>query len=241
MRQFKRVSVRVALLALGVSCFSSVSMADTVICPTISAATIASLGGSCIFGGTLFSNISIATSTESLTAPTGAIDPNQVSLQFTSAGSNLAVVTLTNATPSNWALTGTQQFNLILTYTMSGGPWFSGFGNDMIASATSGSSGAGAVSFDKAAQWGTTTNALPTLSLAMTSNPVTDFVPSGSDPAPPLSSVNITDNIQVHATNASATLVSASNQLVVPEPMTSTLLGSGLLAVGFFLRRKNRG
>jgi hypothetical protein len=44
----------------------------------------------------------------------------------------------------------------------------------------------------------------------------------------------------VHATNASATLLNATNSFVIPEPMTSVLLGSGLLAFGFMLRRKRK-
>jgi PEP-CTERM motif len=54
----------------------------------------------------------------------------------------------------------------------------------------------------------------------------------------PLSTFNVIDNIQVHASNASANLTSATNSFVVPEPMTSMLLGSGLLAFGLMLRRK---
>ena len=193
-------------------------------------ATIAAAGG-CNFGSNFFTNVSIATSTASATTSTDAIDPTKVQLAFTQAG-NVINVTVSDSNAAAWALTGTQQFNLVLTYTVTGGlpAYFMSVGDSFNGSGTTTSQGAGAIAFDKSADSVT----LPTLSLLMTSNPQTAF------PAAPLSTFNVNDNIQVHATNATANLVSATNSFVVPEPMSSMLLGSGLLAFGFILRSRKR-
>jgi hypothetical protein len=173
------------------------------------------------------------------TSPTGAVDPNQVAVSISQSG-NLLDVVLTNlntntfgsTTGSNWSLTGTQQFSLIFTYTVTGSlpAYFLGVGDSFNGSGTTcgPACGTGNISFDKTAD----STTLPTLSLANTSQAPVAFAGG------PLSTFNVTDNIQVHATNASATLVDATNSFVVPEPMTSMLLGSGLLAFGFILRRK---
>jgi hypothetical protein len=141
-------------------------------------------------------------------------------------------VLIGNLTPSNWVLTATQQFNLVLTYTVTGSlpAYFVAVGDSFNGSATSNANGTGAVTYDKTAD-GVTLMTLGTG--GMTSQAPVAF------PGAPLSTFNVTDNILVHATNASATLVNATNSFVVPEPATSILLGSGLLAF-FMLRRKRR-
>jgi len=48
----------------------------------------------------------------------------------------------------------------------------------------------------------------------------------------------VNDNFQVAASTQSASVNSATNIFIVPEPMTSVFLGSGLLAIGLLLRRK---
>src|SRR5262249_13021530 len=105
-------------------------------------------------------------------------------------------------------------------------------------SGSSNTQGAGNISFDKFANG----QSLPTLSLAVTS-------------AGPISlggtiqTFNVVDNIQVHATNASATLSSATDSFTmgtmtsVPAPTALLLVGSGLVglnALGFFRRRAAR-
>jgi hypothetical protein len=241
MKKIKTFTRSVGVVALGIASLS-LGYGDT-LCPIAAPVTLSSIGvgaagsgvsGSCsLGGGILFSNISLAGSSSSGTGTAGAIDPTLVNIQFTGSGNILNVV-LTD--PTGWSLSGTQQFDLVLSYTMTGGAWFVSFGNNFDGSATTNGVQTGAISFDKTAIDGASpAQDLPTLSLGFQTNPQTIFT---GTPAPPLSTINIVDNIQVHATNQTATLNSATNSFVIPEPMTSMLLGSGLLAFGLMLRRK---
>jgi hypothetical protein len=225
---------RTALLALATMALSSTSF-GSILCgstPTTLAAITAA--GGCSFGSAIFTNISLAGSTESGGTLAGALDPTQIELAVTLTGPvpDLLNVTVTNLTPSNWQLTGSEQFTLALSYTVTGDlpGYFVGFTDSFTGSGTSNTNGTGAVSFDKNANG----QDLPlTLNLSMQTQPsILDFTGG------PISTFNVVDNIQVHASNASATLNSATNSFVVPEPMTSMLLGSGLLAFGLILRRK---
>jgi hypothetical protein len=221
---------RALILGFATTALSSLSFAS-IFCGTAQTIAAISAAGGCTFGSNAFTNVSIGTSTESAGTPTGAIDPTQVTMQVSLAAPNLMNVLVSNLTPSNWALTATQQFDLILTYTLTGGlpPYFLAVGDSFTGTSTSNSNGTGAISYDKTADGVT----LMTLSTGgMLSQPPVAF------PGAPLSTFNVTDNIQVHATNASATLVNATNSFVIPEPVTSVLLGTGLLAFGFMLRRK---
>lgn len=122
---------------------------------------------------------------------------------------------------------------------------FVSFGDSLTGSAGSlGVGGTGAISFDKGAFNGSsaeqdlnTLEILGPVGTETVSNPQTGFT---GTPAPPLFTFDIVDDIQVHASNANATLNQAVNSFVVPEPVTSMLLGSGLLAFGLMLRRKRR-
>ena len=211
-----KVLKRALLLIWATMALSSLSFA-TILCDVPTAISVIIAAGGCAFGPNTFTNVSISTSTESPGTPAGSIDSTQVALQVTTTGPvpdylNLIV---SNLTPSNWGLTGTQQFNLILTYTLAGGP-FSGMGDSFNGSGTTSVSpiGTGAISFDKnecsSCPGGVS---LPTLSLAFMSQGATSFAQTNGP-------LNITDNIQVHATNASATLLNATNSFVIPEPMT---------------------
>jgi hypothetical protein len=239
--KIRTIFKRTLLLALGTTVLSSLSFA-TILCSSPTAISVITAAGGCAFGTNTFTNVSISTSTKSIGTQAGAIDPTQVALQITGDPALNAIdVTVSNLTASNWVVANTQQFTLILTYTVTGGlpAYFFGVGDSFNGSATTCSagttpcgdgapSGAGAISFDKTAD----STTLPTLSLGTLSQLPVAF--GGA----PLSTFDVTDNIQVHATNATATLTSATNSFVIPEPMTSVLLGSGLLAFGFMLRRK---
>jgi hypothetical protein len=226
---------RALLLALATMALSSLSFA-TILCSgvpqTISA--IAAAGG-CTYGTNLFSNVSIATSNEFAASP-DAIDPTKVQLTLTGALTNPGVVNVivSDSNSAAWTLLGAMQFDLVLTYTVTGSAaYFSQFADSFNGTAT----GAGEISYDKMANG----QILPTL-----------VTPSSSNAAQSLGGTvqtfNVTDNIIVHASNATATLVNATNSFTMvptvvnpaPEPMTSMLLGSGLLAFGLILRRHKR-
>jgi hypothetical protein len=228
MKRTLTIFKRTLLLALATMALSSLSFA-TILCGGVAqtVAAIAAAGG-CQYGSNFFTNVSISTSTELGSAPAGAIDPTQVAVQVTSTSvPDVINVIVSNLTPSNWALTTNGQFTLVLTYTVTGSlpAYFVNFSDSFNGSGTS----TGGISFDKMANG---QNLPMTLNLAMMSQPPLAFTGS------PLSTFNVVDNIQVHANNASATLLNATNTFGVPEPMTSMLLGSGLLAFGFMVRRK---
>jgi hypothetical protein len=161
---------RVAILAAGLASLSVLGYA-TPFCPgyvTLAPATLASIGvgtagsgvtGACTSGFNLFSNISLAGSSVSGSAPPGAIDPNDVEVQVRQIGFDFFFI-LTDPIPGDWSLTGTQQFTLDLSYTVSGPPWFFFFNDELNANA----SGGGVVSFDSSGAGGSNPpQALPTL------------------------------------------------------------------------------
>jgi len=105
-----------ATLALPSTSFASI-LCDGA--PTFILAIIA--GGGCQFGSNLFTNVSIGANIE-LAASPDAIDPTKVQLAFTGATSSPGVVnvTVSNANAASWALVGAMQFDLRLTYTVTG-------------------------------------------------------------------------------------------------------------------------
>jgi PEP-CTERM motif len=217
-----------AALALPSTSFASILCDGT---PTSISVIIA--GGGCQFGSNLFTNVSIAASNEFAASP-DAIDPTKVQLAFTGATSNPGVVNVvvSNANAASWALAGPMQFALNLTYTVTGSaPYFTQFADSFNGTST----GAGEISFDKAANG----QILPTLVTPSSSNAPMSL--GGT-----IQTFNVTDNIQVHASNASATLINATDSFTmvatapVPEPTTLLLVGSGLAAFGA-LRFRRRG
>jgi hypothetical protein len=227
---------RVLVLAVATVALSSLSFA-TILCGGAPQTILAiSTAGGCTYGTNIFTNVSIATSTEFPGTPVDAIAPGTVELTMTGALTNPGVVNvvLSNSDAGSWSLTGSQEFNIILTYTVTGSAaYFSAFADSFNGSGT----GNGAISYDKAAN----NQALPmTLGLSMTSQAPLAFTGG------PIQTFNVLDNIVVHASNGTATLANATNSFTMvptvistaPEPMTSIMLGSGLLAFGFMLRRK---
>jgi hypothetical protein len=227
---------RLLLVAAALLAASSPSFGTIVCGATPTSISAIDAAGGCTNGTNTFTNVSIATSTESIGSSSDAIDPTKVQLAITGSG-NLLNVILSDSDATSWALSGAEQFNLILTYTVTGGlpAYFTGVGDSLNASAISNANGTGTVSFDKTA--GSVT--LFTLSTGgMTSQSPVGF------PGGPISRFDVIDNIQVRATNASATLVNAANTFTeapnapVPEPTTSLMLASGLLAFSHKLRRR---
>jgi hypothetical protein len=227
---------RVLLLGLATMTLSSLSFA-TILCGAVPQ-TISAIaaGGGCTFGSNLFSNVSIATSVEFVASP-DAIDPTKVQLTLTGATTNPGVVNVmvSDSNAAAWALVGAMQFDLILTYTVTGSaPYFTQFADSFTGTAT----GAGEVSYDKMANG----RVLPTLVTPSSSNAPMSL--GGT-----IQTFAVTDNIIVHASGATATLTNATNSFTMvpvvigtPEPATSILMGSGLLAFAYMymLRRKRR-
>jgi hypothetical protein len=229
----KTILKRTLLLALATTFLSSLSFASLLVCGSNQSVTLLSTAGvtGCTDGTNTFSNISVATSNEFGTTLADAISPNTVQLSFTGAMTNPGVVNVivSNSDAASWMLTGSQQFDLILTYTVTGSAaYFTQFADSFMGNA----SGSGDVSYDKMANG----QVLPTL---VTGSQTNAPISLGGT----LTTFNVTDNIIVHASNATATLTNATNSFTMvaistPEPMTSMLLGTGLLALGFVLRRK---
>jgi hypothetical protein len=230
----KKTLKRTLLLALATMALSSLSFA-TILCggvpQTVSAINAAS---GCTFGTNLFSNLLISGSV--FAASPDAIDATKVQVALSGALTNPGVVnvTLSDSNAAAWTLAGAQQFNLVLTYTVTGSAaYFTQFADSFVGTAT----GAGEISYDKMANG----QILPTLVTPSSSNSPISL--GGT-----LSTFTVTDNIIVHASNATAALTNATNSFTMvptvvtaaPEPMTSMLLGSGLLAFGLILRRRQR-
>jgi hypothetical protein len=234
----KTILKRTLLLALATTVMSSLSFASLLVCGSNQSVTLLSSAGvtGCTFGSNTFTNFSVAGSNEFGTTSPDAISPSTVQMTFTGATTNPGVVNvmLSNSDVAAWALTGSQQFDLVLTYTVTGSAaYFTQFADSFNGTAT----GAGEVSYDKSANG----QILPTLVTPSSSNAPMSL---GGQ----IQTFNVTDNIIVHASNATATLTNATNSFTMvsivtnpaPEPMTSMMLGSGLLALGFVLRRKKR-
>ncbi len=213
------------LLAAGVVALSSPGFALGVCTgvPTSVAALIAA--GGCSFGANTFTLFDLTGSS----GVAADINPANigVAMNLVSATNTLNVV----LTPLNttWSVSGTNQFTINLTYTVTGaGAWFRQFGDSLQGVSVV---APGSVSMTKIINPGGSAQAVnandmfPTPALVnLTGAPLSTFV--------------VNDNFQVAASTQSASVNSATNIFIVPEPMTSVFLGSGLLAIGLLLRRK---
>ena len=210
------------LLATGVVALSSPSFALGVCTgvPTSISALIAA--GGCSFGG-------ISLTLFDLTGSSGvAADINPANIGVSVNGVGTAVNVVLTPLNTTWSVSGTNQFTINLTYTVAGGPWFTKFGDSLQGVSVV---APGSVSMTKIINPGGSAQAVnahdmfPTPALVnLTGAPLSTFV--------------VNDNFQVAASTQSASVNSATNIFIIPEPMTSVFLGSGLLALGLLLRRK---
>jgi hypothetical protein len=218
---------KTALLMLGTAALSSMSFAITACSGALTVASLTS-GGGCFVGANTFTNFTITGGNLIGGAGADAIDPSSVTVNIQYNSPNLVVVTSNNDLGS-WNISGAQQFSFQLNYTVTGGgSYFRAFSDSINASTTNIAAGA-------------------SLTKGVTDTTSTMFL-NVNDQSPnsamttltggPFDTINISDNFDVHASNFGATLLSATNTFATPEPMTSMLLGSGLLAFGFILRRR---
>ena len=117
-----RVLKTTLLLAVAMMVFSSLSFGSILCDGAPTTLNAANAGGGCQFGSNLFTNLSLAGSFAFPGTPSDSINSGTVSVSFTGSTTNPGVVNvvLTNSDAASWALTGTQQFSLVFSYTVTG-------------------------------------------------------------------------------------------------------------------------
>lgn len=189
--------------------------------------SVTSLGATgCFIGATLFSNFSIS-GANVIGKPASAVDPNSVLVNI-SYSSPVFTVATTPTTATDWQLTSNQQFSFVLTYTVTAGG--SDFASYQSAVSFSNQSGTGSISLVKSVSSGSTGSA--GADQVNPTSAVFAFSPSQS-------TFVVTDNIQANGgTNGTVNALSFTNVFTTPEPATTMLIGSGLLSLAMFLRRR---
>jgi hypothetical protein len=188
--------------------------------------TILSLGATgCSVGVVTFSNFALLNPT----AGGGAVLPSDtnVLINITFASPN-DVLTFTPVTPANWQLgSSNQQWAFTINYTVTAP---TAFFHSYQSSVSGSFTGTGNFSLTK------NVSTQPATAGADQVNNLSAVIPFVGAP---ISTFNVSDNIQLSSgTSGTASLTSVRNIFSTPEPLTSILLGSGLLAFGCMTRRR---
>jgi hypothetical protein len=211
-------------MALGAVAVATVGLAAPMCTGTV---TIQSLEASgCQLGVVVYDNFAFINPTH------GGISylPSDTNVNITiSYNSPTDVVIFSPVNPADWNLTGNfQQFAFTVTYTVTAP---TAFFLDWAPSISGAHTGTGGYSIVKTIN-GSDVNGAD----ATSPNPAQTLFTGA-----PVSTFTVADNIQASSgSSGTSNLFSVTNAFTVPEPLTSVLLGSGLLVVGFLLRRKQR-
>lgn len=227
----KKTALNAVLMALGTLGLASIGTAAPLCSSTgVALNTLdqnsANQATGCSLGAITFNNFTLVAATQGGTAPLPTDANINVAFTETLAPSGLPQLNVIFTDPSQWTLAGSQQNSFTVTYTVTApSAWFLSYQASVDGTTT----GSGVTSLVKSIGGqadDSANNATPT-------GPVAPFLPANT-----VSTFNVSDNIQVLGLGGTAMLNSATNSFVVPEPMTSMLLGTGLLAFGLMLRRK---
>jgi hypothetical protein len=220
----KRSMARVLWVAIGTLVLAAAGMAAPMCTGTVTIQSLEAAG--CQLGVVVFDNFSFVNPSSGGT-PYVPSDTNvNITIDYNSP---LNVVTFTPVNAADWDLTSNfQQFAFTVTYTVTAP---TAFFLDWAPSISGLRSGTGGFSIVETIN-GSAVNGAD----AFSSNPPPTLFAGG-----PVSTFNVSDNIQASSgSSGTSSLFSVTNSFTVPEPLSSVLLGSGLLALGFLLRCKRR-
>jgi len=213
----------ITIIFLGIMARASVGFSAPLCIGPVTIQSIEATG--CSVGVVTFGSFALVNPT----AGGGAVLPSDtnVLVSINSASPN-DVLTFTPVTAANWQLNSSnQQWAFTLNYTVTmPAAFFQSYQSSVSGSFTG------------------------TGNFSLTKNISTQAATAGADQVnnlsavipfvgAPISTFNVSDNIQLSSgTSGTASLTSVSNIFAIPEPLTSILLGSGLLAFGYLIRRR---